>query len=114
MVALIPVLVWICCQSQPMNMLALGETSARQLGLPLWFWRNLLVVATGWMVGVSVALAGAIGFIGLVIPHILRLCGLTDHRVLLRVVRWLVQSHYCLLMLSRVWCWPRLSYLSAW
>ncbi|KSB86095.1 hypothetical protein LFZ31_21950, partial [Salmonella enterica subsp. enterica serovar Newport str. S09097] len=28
-------------------------------------------------------MAGAIGFIGLVIPHILRLCGLTDHRVLL-------------------------------
>ena len=71
MLALIPVL------------LALGEISARQLGLPLWFWRNVLVAATGWMVGVSVALAGAIGFIGLVIPHILRLCGLTDHRVLL-------------------------------
>ena len=83
MVALIPVLLWICCQSRPMNMLALGEVSARQLGLPLWFWRNVLVAATGWMVGVSVALAGAIGFIGLVIPHILRLCGLTDHRVLL-------------------------------
>ena len=83
MLALIPVLWWICCQSRPMNMLALGEISARQLGLPLWFWRNVLVAATGWMVGVSVALAGAIGFIGLVIPHILRLCGLTDHRVLL-------------------------------
>ncbi|EPA8322865.1 vitamin B12 ABC transporter permease BtuC [Escherichia coli] len=83
MLALIPVLLWICCQSKPMNMLALGEISARQLGLPLWFWRNVLVAATGWMVGVSVALAGAIGFIGLVIPHILRLCGLTDHRVLL-------------------------------
>ncbi|MGT0412688.1 vitamin B12 ABC transporter permease BtuC [Escherichia coli] len=83
MLALIPVLLWICCQSRPMNMLALGESSARQLGLPLWFWRNVLVAATGWMVGVSVALAGAIGFIGLVIPHILRLCGLTDHRVLL-------------------------------
>ncbi|EIQ1937982.1 vitamin B12 ABC transporter permease BtuC [Escherichia coli] len=83
MLALIPVLLWICCQSGPMNMLALGEISARQLGLPLWFWRNVLVAATGWMVGVSVALAGAIGFIGLVIPHILRLCGLTDHRVLL-------------------------------
>ncbi|HGV2390808.1 TPA: vitamin B12 ABC transporter permease BtuC, partial [Escherichia coli] len=75
MLALIPVLLWICCQSRPMNMLALGEISARQLGLPLWFWRNVLVAATGWMVGVSVALAGAIGFIGLVIPHILRLCG---------------------------------------
>ena len=72
MLALIPVLLWICCQSRPMNMLALGEISARQLGLPLWFWRNVLVAATGWMVGVSVALAGAIGFIGL-----------TDHRVLL-------------------------------
>ncbi|EFI1496497.1 vitamin B12 ABC transporter permease BtuC [Escherichia coli] len=83
MLALSPVLLWICCQSRPMNMLALGEISARQLGLPLWFWRNVLVAATGWMVGVSVALAGAIGFIGLVIPHILRLCGLTDHRVLL-------------------------------
>ncbi|END5018426.1 TPA: vitamin B12 ABC transporter permease BtuC [Escherichia coli] len=83
MLALIPVLLWICCQSRPMNMLALGEISARQLGLPLRFWRNVLVAATGWMVGVSVALAGAIGFIGLVIPHILRLCGLTDHRVLL-------------------------------
>ena len=83
MLALIPVLLWICCQSRPMNTLALGEISARQLGLPLWFWRNVLVAATGWMVGVSVALAGAIGFIGLVIPHILRLCCLTDHRVLL-------------------------------
>ena len=83
MLALIPVLLWICCQSRPVNMLALDEISARQLGLPLWFWRNVLVAATGWMVGVSVALAGAIGFIGLVIPHILRLCGLTDHRVLL-------------------------------
>ncbi|HFO5859817.1 TPA: vitamin B12 ABC transporter permease BtuC [Escherichia coli] len=83
MLALIPMLLWICCQSRPMNMLALGEISARHLGLPLWFWRNVLVAATGWMVGVSVALAGAIGFIGLVIPHILRLCGLTDHRALL-------------------------------
>jgi vitamin B12 transport system permease protein len=83
MVALLPVMGWTCFQSQPLNVLALGETSARQLGLPLWFWRNVLVVATGWMVGVSVALAGSIGFIGLVIPHILRLCGLTDHRALL-------------------------------
>ena len=45
MLALIPVLLWICCQSRPMNMLALGEISARQLGLPLWFWRNVL---DGW------------------------------------------------------------------
>ncbi|MGL0541063.1 hypothetical protein O6Y01_10710 [Salmonella enterica subsp. enterica] len=39
----------------------------RQLGLPLWFWRNLLVIATGWM-GRQRGDGGAIGFIGLVIP----------------------------------------------
>ncbi|MFV0263178.1 MAG: vitamin B12 ABC transporter permease BtuC [Kluyvera sp.] len=83
MVALLPVIAWVCLQSQPLNLLALGETSARQLGVPIAFWRKLLVMATGWLVGVSVALAGAIGFIGLVVPHMLRLCGLTDHRVLL-------------------------------
>ncbi|WP_154641009.1 iron chelate uptake ABC transporter family permease subunit, partial [Serratia marcescens] len=56
---------------------------ARQLGLSLHLWRNLLVLAIGWLVGVSVALAGVIGFVGLVIPHILRLIGLTDQRYLL-------------------------------
>ncbi|MBN4788032.1 vitamin B12 ABC transporter permease BtuC [Enterobacter hormaechei] len=83
MVLLIPVILWMVFQAQPLNILALGETSARQLGMPIGFWRNVLVIAIGWMVGVSVALAGAIGFIGLVIPHMLRLCGITDHRTLL-------------------------------
>ncbi|MGE6980268.1 vitamin B12 ABC transporter permease BtuC [Kluyvera intermedia] len=83
MIALLPVILWVCLQSQPLNLLALGDTSARQLGVPIGLWRKLLVMATGWLVGVSVALAGAIGFVGLVVPHMLRLCGLTDHRVLL-------------------------------
>ncbi|MEI9702943.1 vitamin B12 ABC transporter permease BtuC [Enterobacter cloacae] len=83
MVLLVPVILWAGVQSQPLNILALGETSARQLGMPIGVWRNALVIAIGWLVGVSVALAGAIGFIGLVIPHMLRLCGITDHRILL-------------------------------
>lgn len=83
MLAMVPVMLWVCRQAPALNILALGEVSAHQLGLSLWLWRNLLVLATGWMVGVSVALAGAIGFIGLVVPHMLRLCGLTDHKVLL-------------------------------
>ncbi len=78
---------------------ALGEISAQQLGLPLWFWRNVLVAATGWMVGVSVALAGAIGFIGLVIRIFLRLCGLTDHRVLLPGCALAGRAHCCWPML---------------
>lgn len=83
MLLLVPIIIWASCQSAPLNMLALGETSARQLGLSIDVWRKILVVAIGWMVGVSVALAGAIGFIGLVIPHMLRLGGMTDHRTLL-------------------------------
>jgi ABC-type cobalamin transport system, permease component len=83
MLLLVPAVLWACCQSRPLNLLALGETSARQLGMALGLWRNVLVIAIGWMVGVSVALAGAIGFIGLVIPHMLRLYGITDHRALL-------------------------------
>ena len=83
MLALLPAIGWICLQSGPLNLLALGEVSARQLGLGLWLWRRVLVLLVGWLVGVSVALAGAIGFVGLVVPHMLRLSGLTDHRALL-------------------------------
>ncbi|WP_342755303.1 vitamin B12 ABC transporter permease BtuC [Pantoea sp. MBD-2R] len=83
LLALLPVLIWLSTRWRVLNLLALGEVSARQLGLPLLLWRNILVLATGWLTGVSVALAGAIGFIGLVIPHILRLNGIHDHRMLL-------------------------------
>ncbi|RDK97025.1 vitamin B12 transport system permease protein [Enterobacillus tribolii] len=81
--ALWPVLLWLVMQGKRLNLLALGEIPARQLGLPLVLWRNLLVAAVGWLAGVSVALAGVIGFVGLVIPHMLRLAGFTDHRTLL-------------------------------
>ncbi len=64
-------------------------------------------MATGWLVGVSVALAGAIGFIGLVVPHMLRLCGLTDHRVLLPASALAGRARCCLLILSHDWrCRP--------
>ncbi|ORM74032.1 vitamin B12 ABC transporter permease BtuC [Pantoea wallisii] len=83
MLALLPVMLGLLGSARTLNLLALGETSARQLGLPLLLWRNLLVLAMGWLVGVSVAMAGAIGFVGLVIPHLLRLSGISDHRYLL-------------------------------
>ncbi|MFZ1875078.1 MAG: vitamin B12 ABC transporter permease BtuC [Chania sp.] len=80
---LLPVLLWLCTQGKVLNLMALGEVQAKQLGLSLHLWRNLLVLAIGWLVGASVALAGVIGFVGLVIPHILRLSGLTNQRFLL-------------------------------
>lgn len=81
--ALLPPIIWLLLRGKVLNLLALGEQQARQLGLPVALWRNLLVLAIGWMVGISVALAGVIGFIGLLIPHMLRLVGLTDQRRLL-------------------------------
>lgn len=83
LLALLPVLLWLCAQGKALNLMTLGEMQARQLGLSLHVWRNLLVLAIGWLVGASVALAGVISFIGLVIPHILRLSGLTNQRYLL-------------------------------
>lgn len=72
-----------------------GETSARQLGLPLWFWRNLLVVATGWMVGVSVALAGAIGFIGFGYPAYSATVWINRSSRITAAVRWRGLLRYC-------------------
>ncbi|MBA0168033.1 vitamin B12 ABC transporter permease BtuC [Pectobacterium sp. CFBP8739] len=83
MLALLPVLLWLSRQGTVLNGLALGEIQARQLGIPVYRWRTILVLIMGVQVGLSVALAGIIAFIGLVIPHMLRLCGLTDQRYLL-------------------------------
>ncbi len=81
--ALLPVLLWLLRCGSTLDLLALGELPARQLGLGMAYWRSLLVLAIGWLVGVSVALAGVIGFVGLVVPHMLRLWGITAHRRLL-------------------------------
>lgn len=80
---LLPPLIWMLFQGKSLNLLSLGLAQAQQLGLSVALWRNFLVLAVGWVVGLSVALAGVIGFVGLVIPHILRLCGITNQRHLL-------------------------------
>ncbi|MBA0193444.1 vitamin B12 ABC transporter permease BtuC [Pectobacterium carotovorum] len=83
MLALLPLLLWLSRQGAVLNGLTLGEIQARQLGIPVYRWRTIFVLVMGVQVGLSVALAGIIAFIGLVIPHMLRLCGLTDQRYLL-------------------------------
>lgn len=80
MLALTPFILWLSAQGKVLNWLALGESQARQLGVSVYYWRNVLVLVIGALVGLSVALAGVIGFVGLIIPHMLRLCGLTDQR----------------------------------
>ncbi|WP_409307386.1 vitamin B12 ABC transporter permease BtuC [Pectobacterium sp. B1J-3] len=81
--ALLPFILWLSRQGSVLNGLTLGEIQARQLGVSVYRWRNVLVLIVGILVGLSVALAGVIGFVGLIIPHMLRLYGLTDQRYLL-------------------------------
>lgn len=81
--ALIPAIGWLSCQGRIVNIISLNELTAKQLGVNIKHWRTLLVLFIGWLVGVSVALAGMIGFIGFVVPHLLRLWGITDHQRLL-------------------------------
>ncbi len=79
----LPFLIWAISQGRTLNYLSLGTLQAYQLGFSTQKWRVILIIICGVLIGLSVAIAGAISFIGLVIPHILRLSGLTDNRRLL-------------------------------
>lgn len=68
---------------QPLNALRLGEEKARHLGINTDLSIKLLFVIASLLAGVSVAVAGVIGFVGLVIPHIMRILVGSDFRILL-------------------------------
>jgi iron complex transport system permease protein len=66
-----------------LNGLALGEAAAGHIGLPVQRIKLLAIMAVAAATGASVAVAGGIGFIGIVVPHLLRLASGPDHRWLL-------------------------------
>ncbi|MES1941062.1 ABC transporter permease [Salinisphaera sp. T5B8] len=70
-------------QADALNALLLGESEARHLGIAVDRIKRRLVLLTAAGVGVSVAVAGAITFVGLVVPHIVRMLIGPDHRWLL-------------------------------
>lgn len=70
-------------QATALNALLLGESEARYLGVNVHRVKLQLICLVAASVGVSVALAGSISFVGLVVPHIIRLIGGPDHRYLL-------------------------------
>ena len=69
--------------SNALNALLLGESEARHLGINVNRAKTHLVIIVALGVGTSVALAGAIGFVGLIVPHIMRLLMGPDHRYLI-------------------------------
>lgn len=66
-----------------LNLLAFGEETARSLGVDVGRVRFRVFVVTSLAVAASVAVAGPIGFVGLFVPHAVRLVAGSDHRVLL-------------------------------
>ena len=68
-----------------LNVLSLGRNKAASLGLPVAAAEVAIYVAASAATVVSVSLAGTIGFVGMMVPHLVRLMGVTDYR-------WLVPS----------------------
>ncbi|MBL9054811.1 MAG: iron chelate uptake ABC transporter family permease subunit, partial [Rhodobacteraceae bacterium] len=66
-----------------LNAMALGEGVARHLGVPVEGVKRGAILIVAAMTGASVAVSGGIGFVGIVVPHILRLAIGPDHRSLL-------------------------------
>ncbi len=68
--------------TRDLNLLALGDESAGQLGVAVERHKRILLLSTSLMVGAAVSVAGLVGFVGLIIPHLLRLVLGPDHRLL--------------------------------
>ena len=74
---------WLIWHAQDLNLLAAGEEGAAQLGVALERARTAIFVAASLLVGAAVSVSGMIGFVGLIVPHVLRLLLGPDHRLLL-------------------------------
>jgi iron complex transport system permease protein len=69
--------------ARDLNLLLTGEESARSLGVRLETVKRRVLLLAALLTGGAVAVAGMVGFVGLVVPHILRLLQGPDHRKLL-------------------------------
>ncbi|HHG3229129.1 TPA: FecCD family ABC transporter permease [Vibrio parahaemolyticus] len=84
-VTLVVLLFWFHKKAMSLNALLLGESEARHLGVPVQKLKRQLILLSAVGVGVTVSICGAIGFIGLVIPHLGRTLAGPDHRTLLPI-----------------------------
>ncbi|MHC1730399.1 MAG: FecCD family ABC transporter permease [Syntrophobacteraceae bacterium] len=79
---LLPCFACLFLLARPMNLLMMGEEMARNMGVNIRLVTLALLLVTSCMVSAVVCHAGLLGFVGLVIPHLLRLLFGPDHRVL--------------------------------
>jgi iron complex transport system permease protein len=71
------------CLGRGLNGLALGEATAAHIGIDVQKMKSIAILAVAGATGAAVAVSGGIGFIGIVVPHVLRLASGPDHRTLL-------------------------------
>lgn len=70
--------------AKPLNVLLLGDNYAKSLGINMMWVRNLLLAATGLLTAITTAYCGPISFIGLAVPHIVRIVfRAADHRIVI-------------------------------
>ena len=79
---LCPCFILIFWFSNSMNLLLMGKEMAQTMGVNIKAVTVILLVTTSFMVSVTVSYCGLVGFVGLVVPHLLRLVFGPDHRVL--------------------------------
>lgn len=83
---ILPVIVGIgslCAMAPELNILAMGEETAHSVGVNLVKTRRILLAIASLTTAMAVCVSGNIGFVGLIVPHILRLVVGPDHRLLL-------------------------------
>ncbi|MFH2137362.1 MAG: iron ABC transporter permease [Candidatus Omnitrophota bacterium] len=71
------------CFFKDLNAFALGEEGALHLGIEIETTKKVLFLLASILIGMSVSVAGMIGFVGLVVPHFMRIYVGSDHRILL-------------------------------
>jgi iron complex transport system permease protein len=74
---------WLWAKGLPLNLITLGEETAMQLGVETGALQRQIFIASSLMIGAMVSVSGMIGFVGLMIPHVMRLIVGSDHRLLL-------------------------------
>lgn len=82
-IPVLPGIVFITLCGRDLNILTLGEERALHLGLETEFLKKVLFTVASVVTGACVACSGIIGFVGLIIPHIMRQITGPDHRVLI-------------------------------
>jgi iron complex transport system permease protein len=70
-------------RARDMNLLSLGDEAAAEMGVEVDQLRRVIFFATSVMIGAAVSVSGIISFVGLIVPHVLRLALGSDHRLLL-------------------------------